>query len=240
MGMALQTPHTGPQVDGQTEGSAVGTGDSPQQTQNQDSQVVGAALGEDVVSPPRSVETPLVTSESGNTPGGESTGRPPQGRPATDQHGISSAVQLQGQVLELAAKIRRRPLQCLVDSGATGNFVSDAVVSAHRLKVGDDGNTMPLKMADGTEVQAGGWVEINLQCGSYSARILARVFPGLHKELILGMPWLVQANPDIDWRDRRIRVEQKGSYADLPIVVQKSMTPIVDQINLCSAKQMAR
>ena len=101
-------------------------------------------------------------------------------------------------MLELHAKIKRRPLRCLIDSGATGNFISDQVVAAHKLPVGDDGSKVPLKMADGSEVQAGGWVKFTLQCGLYTAPIIARVFPGLHKELILGMPWLVQANPDID------------------------------------------
>lgn len=84
------------------------------------------------------------------------------------------------------------------------------VVATHRLAVGADGSTAPLKMADGSVVQAGGCVKFVLQCGPHSDHIYARVFPGLHKEIILGMSWLVQAKPDINWRERRVQVQQRG------------------------------
>ena len=38
-----------------------------------------------------------------------------------------------------------------------------------------------------------------LRFGGYKERILAQVFPDLHKEIILGIPWLSQTNPIIDW-----------------------------------------
>ena len=56
-----------------------------------------------------------------------------------------------------------------------------------------------LKWTDGSTVQAVGREHFKLQCGDYKTRITARVFPNLHKDVILGMPWLIQENPAIDW-----------------------------------------
>ena len=39
--------------------------------------------------------------------------------------GISLAVQLCGPVLELAGRVKRRPIKVLLDSGSTGNFISE-------------------------------------------------------------------------------------------------------------------
>ena len=52
---------------------------------------------------------------------------------------ICSAEILQGPVLELSGKIKRRPLKVLIDSGSTGNFISDQVVASLHLKVVEDG-----------------------------------------------------------------------------------------------------
>lgn len=56
------------------------------------------------------------------TPGSTPEESPSEGWQATDHHGISSALTLQGSVLELATKANRRSLQWLIDLGATGFF----------------------------------------------------------------------------------------------------------------------
>ena len=80
----------------------------------------------------------------GSTPGESSS----QGWLATDYHGTSSAVQLQGSVLEMAGKAKRRSLQSLIDSGAARNIILDRVVAHYRLAVGDDGTTILLQTVD--------------------------------------------------------------------------------------------
>ena len=37
-----------------------------------------------------------------------------------------------------------------------------------------------------------------MNCGDYKGKIVARVFPNLHKECILGIPWLEYKNPILD------------------------------------------
>ena len=53
---------------------------------------------------------------------------PAGGTPANveaDHWGISSAVRLRGPVLELAGRVKRKPVKVLLDSGSTGNFMSE-------------------------------------------------------------------------------------------------------------------
>ena len=39
-----------------------------------------------------------------------------------------------------------------------------------------------------------GYVHFVLHCGNYKTKVLTQVFPNLHEELILGIPWLVEEN----------------------------------------------
>ena len=71
-------------------------------------------------------------------------------------------------------------------------------------------------------------------------KLTARVFPNLHKEIILGIPWLVKANPNIDWTAGRVTVERKQSILHLPLVPRKKPESVVQEVNLCTAKQMAK
>ena len=73
-----------------------------------------------------------------------------------------------------------------------------------------------LMLADGSEMHAQGYVQFVLHCGNYKTKVLARVFPNLHEELILGIPWLVQKNPMIDWATGRVTIEKNGSGCTLP------------------------
>ena len=132
---------------------------------------------------------------------GEPSIKSPQGvrLATTSPRGISSAVQTRGSVLELASKIKGIPVRVLLDSGATGNFISDNVVTELALHIDHEEAGEQLTLADGSQVQASGHVTFPLRCGYYKGKITARVFPNLHKELILGIPWLTTENPDIDW-----------------------------------------
>ena len=108
-------------------------------------------------------------------------------------------------------------MKVLIDSGATGNFITDGLVTAWELPTELEEDHQELKLADGSTVQAAGRVQFNLQCGAYKAKITARVFPNLHKEVILGMPWLIQENPVIDWARGQVQIQRQGNVLQLPV-----------------------
>ena len=90
--------------------------------------------------------------------------------------------------MELAGKVHNHPVKVLLDSGATGNFISDNVVNSLQLQIVPEAQNEELTLADGSVVKADGYVQFKLCCRDYSGEIIARVFPNLNKELILGIP----------------------------------------------------
>ena len=55
----------------------------------------------------------------------------------------------------------------LIDSGATGNFISDRVVATLELQVEPEDAEEELSLADGSVVKASGYVQFKLQCGKF-------------------------------------------------------------------------
>ena len=56
-------------------------------------------------------------------------------------------------ILELAARIGRRPIRVLVDFGLTGNYIDARECTARRIKIEAEDRLEELKMADGTMVK---------------------------------------------------------------------------------------
>ena len=101
--------------------------------------------------------------------------------------------------LELAGRIGKRPVHMLIDSGATGNYISAQKCAARRIKIEKEQEDKELTMADGSSVKTFGRVRLNVKCGGYQGIVEARVFPQMTKPMILGIPWLVKENPHINW-----------------------------------------
>ena len=88
-------------------------------------------------------------------PAGEPLEMSPRERPAELQRArISSVVRLRGAVVELRARVRGGQLRCLVDSGSTGNFISDRCLTALNIPVVPEDEHEKLTLADELIVQA--------------------------------------------------------------------------------------
>ena len=168
-----------------------------------------------------------------------SSGEPPI-REAAAETRISSAVRIHGHVLELACRVRQNAMRALLDSGSTGNFVSTQFVAAVGLSVQPDPEWEEVTLADGSTLKTEGRVQFTMKCGGYKGKILARVFPHLHKEVILGVPWLIKANPAIDWTQRRVTVCHRGCDVVLPLIQKRDAKDTNAEVHLCTAKQMER
>ena len=101
---------------------------------------------------------------------------------------IVSVVRFRGYMIELSNVMKKHPVKMLLDSRATRNFISDAMATALKLQVQEDEELYELMLADGIVVTTIGYVLFVLNCRDCKGKIMARVFPILHKECILGMP----------------------------------------------------
>ena len=103
----------------------------------------------------------LVVQSGSTGPGvaaGESHSESPHQGGLVDEE-IVSTIRLRGRVLELSSTVQKRPVKMLIDSGATGNFVSNAMVTALKLQVQQDEEDDEVTLADGTVVSTAGYVQ---------------------------------------------------------------------------------
>ena len=82
-------------------------------------------------------------------------------------------------MLELSSAVQKRPMKMLLDSDATSNFLSDAMVAALGLPIREEEFFHELTLADRTVVPTAGSVQFMMNCGDYKGRIVARVYPNL-------------------------------------------------------------
>ena len=69
--------------------------------------------------------------------------------------------------LELAGRIGKRPVHMLIDSGATGNYISAQECTARRIKIEKEQGGKELTMANGSSVKTIGRVRLNVKCGGF-------------------------------------------------------------------------
>ena len=81
---------------------------------------------------------------------------------AAPESGVSSAVRIHGNVLELAGHVQNYPTRVLLDSGLTGNFISTQFVAAVGLKVQPDPEWQEIMLADGSKLKTKGRVQFTL------------------------------------------------------------------------------
>ena len=157
--------------------------------------------------------------------------------------GISSAVGFPAPLVEVSWGICGRNVKVLFDYGSTGNCISDSLIPALGMEVILEKNFEWLEMADRSWVKAQGYVSFRLDSGEVSFKLIARVFPSLHAEVLLGQPWFIQENPDIDWIIPKVKVWRRGHIKYLPIYYKQDSEDHKDKkpnqssrISMCSAK----
>ena len=133
------------------------TGESLRQALNPKEQVGKVGPGVDVGYPLQSATSAQqqVATLGDSTEG--TTIRPSGPVEATPAE-VSSTERIPSQTIELSGMIHRRPIRVLLDSGSTGNYISDQVARSFNLIVRAEEGTEQLTLADGSKVQAQGYV----------------------------------------------------------------------------------
>ncbi|QRW23019.1 Retrotransposable element Tf2 protein [Rhizoctonia solani] len=94
------------------------------------------------------------------------------------------------------------PLKTLIDSGATSNFISPLIVEKLKIPKTQLENPRVVRMLDGTISQTGRiWHQVHLTvlANGHTHSIPFLVCPIGNTPAILGMTWLTQESPLIDW-----------------------------------------
>jgi len=100
-------------------------------------------------------------------------------------------------------------VKALLDSGATGLFMDTTFAREKGFKMKRIKNPLLVKNIDGT-VNAGGAITHQVECNMFFKGHVERVRMDVcnlgKTEVILGMPWLVAHNPEIDWEKGEVKI----------------------------------
>ncbi|MCO5564356.1 hypothetical protein L7F22_018016 [Adiantum nelumboides] len=144
---------------------------------------------------------------------------------------VSVPVNLSNQVLSLLGFVGNHPLNVLVDSGCSTNFVSTTLVSKLRLPTQQSVEAFQVELSDGSNLQCNKKVQqLEFQIQDYKDQLGFSVMPLSHYDMILGQSWLYQYDPIISFRDHSIRlfhrnqeVELRGLFNTQPITMVSAM-----------------
>ncbi|MCO5615053.1 hypothetical protein L7F22_069341 [Adiantum nelumboides] len=144
---------------------------------------------------------------------------------------VSVPVNLSNQVLSLLGFVGKHPLNVLVNSGCSTNFVSTMLVSKLRLPTQQSVEAFQVERADGSYLQCNKKVQqLEYQIQDYQDQLGFSVMPLSHYDMILGQSWLYQYDPIISFRDHSIRlfhrnqeVELRGLFNTQPITMVSAM-----------------
>ena len=131
-------------------------------------------------------------------------------------------IALHNQLITLKTTICGKLAECLLDSGASHNFLALDWCQKNELKV-ENGETFGVWLADGLEVPAVGKVYCFVDLGPMKTALTFYVLD-CNVPCVLGIPFLQTVNPTIDWVNRSVKVSTVLGESPLE-VVQRGATP---------------
>ena len=100
-------------------------------------------------------------------------------------------------------------VKALLDSGVTGLFMDTTFAKEKRFKIEKLKKPLLVRNVDGT-ANAGGAITHQVECNIFFKGYMKRARMDVYNlekiELILGMPWLVAHNPEIDWEKGEVKM----------------------------------
>lgn len=139
-------------------------------------------------------------------------------------HRIATTVQPRYRTIIILGEINENKLRILLDSGATGNHLHPDVVKRLQIQQHETTEWVSIYGINGQPVMQGYRKKtepVLLKSGPYATTITFDVTMMNGYDAVLGMPWLQEQNPVIDWTtgtvsiDNRILRTKLGQYEEL-------------------------
>jgi hypothetical protein len=118
--------------------------------------------------------------------------------------------------VQIHPKNQAETFNSLVDSGATANFISPETVERFKLPKISLTNPRNIRMLDGSFPKNGKvWHKVSLEftCQGIPSTAEFLVCPIGGNQAILGMPWLKDQNPNINWKEQTITLTESSQIA---------------------------
>ncbi|CAD0052049.1 unnamed protein product [Aureobasidium pullulans] len=119
-------------------------------------------------------------------------------------------------VFRTPVTVQGRRLYAMIDSGASGNFISTSTVNRFGLATQSKEHGYELVAVDGSALPGVSEETVPLQLVTqrHHEDIIFDVVEMANHHIVLGMPWLRQHNPTIDWKSRMLRFQECDCVVD--------------------------
>ena len=103
-------------------------------------------------------------------------------------------------------------INAMIDSGATEDFIDQELCQKHGIKTTEMGISRGIYLADGKESEMGPITHIaetTMEIGSQQEDAVFQVANLNNHKIVLGMPWLRQHSPIIDWANHKVTFDSE-------------------------------
>ena len=140
-------------------------------------------------------------------------------------HAIAS-VRANSRLIRLSGHVNKYGAVMMVDSGSTGDFISEVYVKQHKLPVKSYHDSKTVWLADGTQHVVREYTTCRISIGGLTESLELAIIPLVGYDVVLGVPWLQRHNPDINWTSYTISVNSCGEQYQLPLVGNTESPPV--------------
>ena len=154
---------------------------------------------------------------------------------ADDIHRIAS-VRVPGQLIKLSGVVNTCKAVVMVDSGSTGDFISEQFVRKYKLVSRCYERVRKVWLADGKEHTIASYVDSSVRIGELHEKTELAVIPLAGYDVILGIPWLKRHNPVINWDTSKVVIGSNGTQCELPLHSDID-PPVIEMISALQAKR---
>jgi hypothetical protein len=117
----------------------------------------------------------------------------------SDRTHVIASVRASGRLIKLSGQVNKCGAAMMVDSGSTGDFISEVYVKQHKLPVKTYHDSKTVWLADGTQHMVREYALCCVSIGGLSESVELAIIPLVGYDVVLGVPWLQRHNPNINW-----------------------------------------
>ena len=129
--------------------------------------------------------------------------------------------------MSIPVYIKGQRVLAMIDSGATGNFISDNLVRTRHLETREKKDPYQLQMADGSLFNMGKvsreTVPLKIAIQRHHEEVTFDVIGLASHQVILGAPWLKMQNPMVNWRTGVLTFRETGNVTSSERIHQQRM-----------------
>ena len=150
-----------------------------------------------------------------------------------------ASVQASGRLIKLSGSVNKCRAVMMVDSGSTGDFISEAYVSKYHIHRKPYEGRRTVWLADGKQHAVTSYVVCVISIGGLTESVELAIIPLVGYDVILGIPWLQRHNPSVNWTSYSISVNSNGKQCELPLA-NSTDTPVVELVSALQFKREAQ